>query len=115
MISRNCRIVLCGQSVFLTAIEAGLSALLEVEITHFNPHLPEADKRIMALKPAMVVMDRDSINGNLALGLLNGGLPVVALDAADNGGMLLTARKMTLAGAEDMIRLVSEVVGGEVS
>ena len=54
------RVVICGQSIFLLAIEAGLAALPEVEVSRFDSRLPAVADRIAALEPDVVVVERNS-------------------------------------------------------
>lgn len=105
----TCRVALCGQSVFLIAIEAGLAALPGVEVTRFNPHLPAAAERIMALKPDLVMMEQDKGDSDLALVLLNGGLPLVELDTQHQQAILLTGNVFSISDTADLIRLIEQI------
>jgi ABC-type Fe3+-hydroxamate transport system substrate-binding protein len=107
--THTCRIALCGQSVFLTAIEAGLVTLPGVEVTRFNPHLPEAAERIMALKPDLVMMEQDKADSALALVLLNGGLPLVELDTQHHQARLFTGNTFSISDTTDLIRLIEQI------
>ena len=107
--SRHYHIALCGQSVFLTAIEAGLAALPEVEVTRFNPHLPALTSRILALEPSLVVIESETAGNPLILTCLKWGLPVIELTAADNRGMVMTGQKISITGADDLVRLMAQV------
>jgi ABC-type Fe3+-hydroxamate transport system substrate-binding protein len=104
-----CRIALCGQSLFLTAIEAGLATLPGIEVTRFHPHLPGAAERIMALKPDLVMMEQDKGDSDLALVLLNGGLPLVELDTQHQQAMLLTGNSFSISDTTDLIRLIEQI------
>ena len=53
-------VVICGQSIFLLAIEAGLAALPEVDVARFNPHVPAVADRIATREPDVVVVERDN-------------------------------------------------------
>ncbi len=104
------RIIICGTSIFLSAIEAGLTALPELEVIHFHPHLPGVVERIADLEPDMIVVEQNDTHGDLALALLNRSLPLVELDALTGQGTFLTGRKFPISGAEDMTRLLKQVV-----
>ncbi|MCP4542718.1 MAG: hypothetical protein GY832_36815 [Chloroflexi bacterium] len=104
------RIIICGTSIFLSAIEAGLAAWPGLEVIHFHPHLPGVVERIAALEPDMVVVEQNDAHGDLVLALLSRGLPLVELDAQTGQGTFLTGRKFPISGAEDMVRLLKQVV-----
>ncbi len=103
------RIIICGKSIFLSAIEAGLAALPELEVIHFHPHLPGAMKRIADLEPDMIVVEQNNTHSDLILALLNQNLSLVELDEAGQG-TFLTGRKLPISDAEDMAHFLEQIV-----
>ena len=55
-------------------------------------------------------MEQNDTHDDLALALLSWGLPLVELDARTGQGRLLTGRKFPISGAEDMARLLEQVL-----
>ncbi len=104
------RIIICGTSIFLSAIEAGLATWPGLEVIHFHPHLPGAVERIADLEPDMIVVEQNESHSDLTLALVSRSLPLVELDALTGQGTLLTGRKLPISGAEDMVRLLEQVV-----
>lgn len=98
------RIVICGQSIFIMAIEAGLAQLTELEVVRLNPHLPAVLERISTLQPDLVLIEHYQGYGDLALDILNRGLPLVILNGQKEQGILLTGRAVS---ASDLTELVS--------
>ena len=77
---RTQRVVICGQSIFMVAIEAGLAGLPEVEVIRFDSRLPAVADRIAAVKPKLVLVERISGDGSVGSEMLQRGLPVIELD-----------------------------------
>jgi hypothetical protein len=98
------RIVICGQSVFVMAIEAGLAALPDVEVIRLHAYLPTLIERINALQPDMVVIEHDQNRSDLALALLSRGLPLIVLDGEQTQGLLITGRTFPVS---DLTALVA--------
>lgn len=98
------RIVICGQSLFVQAVEAGLAALAGVEVTRFHTYLPALIERILALQPDMVVIENNHIRSDLALDLVNSGLPLFVLNNEQGQGLLITGQQFSVA---DLTELVS--------
>lgn len=101
--SSESRIVICGQSVFVMAIEARLAALPEVEVTRLHAYLPALMERINALQPDAVVIEYDQNRNDLALALLSQGLPLVVLDSEQSQGLLITGRAFPVADLADLV------------
>ncbi len=103
------RIIICGESIFLSAIESGLATLSGLEVIHFHPHLPDVVARMADLKPDMIIVEQNDTHGDLALALLSRDLPLVKLDAQTGQGTFLTGRKFPISGVEDVTRLLDQV------
>jgi ABC-type Fe3+-hydroxamate transport system substrate-binding protein len=106
-------VVICGQSIFLLAIEAGLAALPEVEVVRVDSHLPGVVDRIAALEPDVVVVERAGGEAELALELLGRGLPVMEIDAAEGTLTILHGHRVPARGAEDLAHAVSSIAAVE--
>jgi len=109
---RHC-IAICGESIFLMAIEAGLAALPGVEVTRFDPHLPDVVARIVSIAPDVVILERGGDDGGLTRELLSHGLLLVELNANQSTVTLLTGHEVTVSGAADLIELVKLIKTGQ--
>ena len=109
VMSHSPRIVVCGKSVFLTAVEAGLTALPGVQVDRLNPHLPGLAARIEALAPDAVLVEWNGRCGELAFRLLDRGLPVIALDANKDTITVLGGRQIEASSAADLIQVIAQV------
>jgi hypothetical protein len=65
----NRRIVVCGSSIFLKVIEAGLNALPRVDVICISPHHPDLMKKIAAYRPDLVVIEDSDKHNNLIVAL----------------------------------------------
>ena len=109
---RHC-IAICGESIFLMAIEAGLAALPGVEVTRFDPHLPDVVARIVSIAPDVVILERGGDDGGLTRELLSHGLLLVELNANQSTVTLLTGHEVSVSGAADLIELVKLIKTGQ--
>ncbi len=107
------RVVICGESIFLMAIEAGLAALPDAEVVRFDPHLPGVVARIVSIAPDIVILERGGDDGGLARELLSHSLLLVELNANQSTVTLLTGHEVTVSGAADLIELVKLIKTGQ--
>jgi hypothetical protein len=83
------RIVICGASIYMLAIESGLSAMAELDVVRINPYLPNTVERISALEPHAVIIELKGKNSPLALEILCQNIPLIVLDEARRSIMVL--------------------------
>jgi len=109
------QIVVCGQSIFMLAIEAGLVALPEVHVVRFNSHLPAVADRIAALEPDAVITDVDEGNRDLALALLERGLPLIELDETQGVLSVLKRHRLPDQSVEGLAQAIEQIATIEQS
>jgi len=102
------RIILCGQSVFLMAIEAGLAALPNMEVKRLNSHLPTILEQIITWQPVLVVIEQNQGCGDLALALVSRNLPVLALTAEHEQALLLTGHAISVTSLAALPQLIKQ-------
>ena len=103
------RVVICGQSIFMLAIEAGLAGLPEVDVVRFNSFLPAVVDRIAALEPDVVLVERDSGDAVLLLALLERGFPLIKLDEAQGVLCVLNRHRVSVQGVEDLAHAIQQI------
>ena len=103
------RIVICGWSVFAMVVESSLIKLPRVEITRLDPRLPGAVDRIAALAPDVVMIERGSGQGDLALALLGQGVPLIELDIEQKRATALTGQQLPAVGISDLAQMIDQV------
>ncbi len=108
------RVVVCGTSVFIMSIEAGLTALPEMEVIRIDPRLPAAVERITALEPDIVLAQQDGACADLTLALVNRGLPLLELDARQNHATLLSGARVMVAGADDLVQVIERALNANL-
>jgi len=109
------QIVVCGQSIFILAIEAGLVALPEVNVVRFNSHLPAVADRIAALEPDAVITDVDEGNRDLALALLERGLPLIEVDETQGVLSVLKRHRLPVQSVEGLAQAIEQIATIEQS
>ncbi len=103
------RVVICGTSVFLMSIEAGLTNKSGMEVVRLNHRLPNAKTRIMALSPDVVIVERGDTRADQARALLSHGLSVVELDASRDTVTVLSGLQFQVSETQDLARLIKEI------
>ncbi len=103
------RIIICGESIFLMAIKAGLAALPEIEVERVTPCLPNLVEQVMAKQPDLIVIEENNDHGDLALTLLSRGLSIVEIHPNSSQVTLLTGHRYPIAELKDMIDLIERV------
>ncbi len=104
------RIIICGRSIFAMVVETSLAELPDLHVTRLDPHLPEALERITDLTPDVVLIERGSGQGDLALTLLSLGIPLIELDGKEKRALALTGYQVPTAGIDDLTRMIEQVV-----
>ncbi len=103
------RIIICGESIFLMSIEAGLAALPEVEVERVTLYLPDLVEQVMDKQPDLIVIEENGSNGDLALALLSRGLSIVKIHPNSSQVTLLTGRRYPITELQDMVHLIEQI------
>jgi hypothetical protein len=96
-------VIICGQSVFVMAIEARLAECPAIEVIRLNIYMPDLLKRILAWEPDMVVLEHNQGHGDLALGLLGRNVPLIVLNAQQDRGLWLTGEPFSISDLPQLI------------
>ncbi len=102
------RIILCGDSMFIKAIEAGLAEHPYLYIQRLDLTMTGLLSRIMAFEPDLVMVAEDETPDDLILALLKHSLPLVQLH--NNQTALLTRQAVSLLCAADIEQLIKKVM-----
>lgn len=101
------RIILCGKSVFLTAVEAALAARPDLKVQRLHPCLPDIAERIVS-RQADVVMVEDT-EEHLILVLLRRDVLLIELNTMNNGFRLLGGLPITISDVDDLVRAIDRI------
>ncbi len=104
------RVVICGTSVFILAIEARLTAIPGMEVIRVDPRLPAAVERITALEPDIVLAQQDGTCTDLTLALVNQGLPLIKLDIGQNEATLLSSVRVPIVETDDLVQMIERAL-----
>jgi hypothetical protein len=104
------RIVICGTSILAMAIEVNLGSLSELDIVRLDPHLPGAVDRITAMKPDVVLLERDLRPEGLVLTLLGCGCLLLELDAATGVLSVLDRHLVPVRRIDDLVQVIGEAL-----
>lgn len=107
--SNTRRIVICGDSIYILALESVLSKMAEGDVVRINPSLPNILERIRLLAPHVVILERHGKNSKLALEIQSQGIPVVALDEAQGSIEVLAGEHSQSAGISELSNLIEKI------
>ena len=106
----NHRIVICGVSIYILAIEAGLSALTKNETIRIDPCSKNSAEDIKLLKPDVVIVEKNSSHSEIMMEILLQDIPVIMLDVAQQSTTFLTKD----LEPQEEIRQLSSIIEGIV-
>jgi len=102
-------IVICGQSIFLLALESALLEVSSSKVTRLHSHLPSVIEHITALHPLVVFIERADEQKDLAWTLLSQEIPLVEIDIKTGRSTLLTGRTISLLDQRDFDALIAQL------
>ena len=100
------QIIICGQSIFLTAIEASLANLPEFVVKRLALSYPGLVERIAAMEPDLILLEGFNGHGELALALLNRGLALLELHPQSGQVTLLSGRQHSITEPKELLQLI---------
>ena len=101
------RIALCGDSLFIKAIEAALAEQPHLRVRRFKPCQAGLLSQITTFEPELVILAVDEVPSDLTLALLQQGWPLVQLGPQQ--AALLTRQPVSLLSVDDVARLLQKM------
>ncbi len=107
------RVVFCGKSVFMTALEASLRDRQALEILLLDASLPDLGQRLEGACPSAIVVDISPPNTQSVLPILrqHPGLPVIGVDLTRNVVTVLTCREYATRTMADLAEVLETEAG----
>jgi hypothetical protein len=103
------RIVIFGNSIYMLAIESGLSAMAEGEVVRVDPYLPNIIESIRVLDPYVVIIERNGKNTELVLENLYHSTPLIVLDEARRSILVLANGHVPKAEISDLTNVIEKI------
>jgi hypothetical protein len=104
------RIVICGDSIYLLAIESGLSSKTEGEVVRIDPYLPNIVESINLLKPCAVIIELDEKNNELVLENLAQSIHLIVLDEAQRSIKVLAKENIPIAEISELTYVIENII-----
>jgi len=104
------RIVICGASIYMLAIETALSAMTEGHVVRIDPHLPNTVERISSLEPHAVIIELDGKNNELVLENLAHSIPLIVLDEAGCSIRVLAGEHVPTAEISELTDVIEKII-----
>lgn len=101
--------VICGQSLFLMAIEAAIVTLPGTDVVRIEK--PTAGQ-LTALAPTLIVSERDTDEAVMRT-LARCDLPFVELDTSASEVRLISTQRVEVKGLEELLRLIGRLTAGD--
>lgn len=101
------RVILCGVSLLLEGVWAGLKSCKDLEIRTLDPSCENVLEVIRVLCPAVFVFDLNAIQMDFQLLLLRQpGLLLVGIDAETHQAFVWSGRREAAMNSTDLIRVM---------
>lgn len=104
------RIVICGVSIYMLAIESALSAMTEGDVVRIDPYLPNTVERISSLEPHAVIIELDGKNNELVLENLAQSIPLIVLDEARCSIKVLAGEHVPIAEISELTDVIEKII-----
>lgn len=104
------RIVICGASIYMLAIESGLSAMVEGDVVRIDPYLPNTVERISSLEPRAIIIELDGKNNELVLEDLAQSIPLIVLDEARCSIKVLAREHVPIAEISELTDVIEKII-----
>jgi len=110
---KRLKVVLYGNSLFLAGVKAVLEEHADLDVTQVDVSLPDAEHRLLAAQPDVVVFDLTAPHALRGISLLRGqpNLPLIGLNANDNTVLVLSARSYEPSTVSDLARVIRAQIG----
>lgn len=107
------RVVIFGKSLLLSGVAASLKRRTELQVSSFDPALPEAAERLAAFRPDVVVFDLASAcpDSVIALWKAQPQLRVIGVDPAKDQVLVLSGETSDVLSAESLVGLIESQSG----
>jgi hypothetical protein len=104
------RIVICGGSIYMLAIETGLTEVVEQDVVRVNPNLPNTLEHINLLDPNVVIIERNRKNNPLAHELLQQGFTLIVLDEAQRAITVLGRERSSRSEISELTCVIEKII-----
>ena len=104
------RVVLYGSSLFISGLDASLSAVSGLEIRRVEGCGGDTLARVQSCAPDVVVIALGPASGDLVLALLRdlSGIILIGLDPESDRLLVLSAQQPVALGAADLIGIIQQ-------
>jgi hypothetical protein len=101
--------IICGDSIYMLAIESWLSGIREGDVVRINPSLPNTLECIKSLEPHVVIIELTGKSNVLALEILGQSIPLIVLDEARRSIMVLTKEEASKAEISELTYVIERI------
>ena len=103
------RVVICGASLYILAIESGLSMLEMGDVVSIDPILPDTVERIRLLQPDVVIIERNGKSNQFALEILFQNIPLLVLDEAQRSITVLVRENIPITEISELTNVIENI------
>jgi ABC-type Fe3+-hydroxamate transport system substrate-binding protein len=105
------RIVICGASIYILAIESGLAAKAEGDVVRINLNHPDTIERVLDYKPSLVILERNGKNDQNTLENLSQDIPLIVLDEARRSVTVLAKDHVAEVEIGELTHMIKKING----
>ena len=110
MMEKRHRVILYGSSVFIAGVEASLADRPGLDVVRVDATLPDAEQRLVGLRPGVVIFDLTVPDSPSAVSFLkeHPGLSLIGLDPNSDTVYVLSSQQHTVLTAGDLARVIEQ-------
>ncbi len=104
------RVAVCGDSLYMAGLAAGLGANPGVAILRLPAVGPALAQALAHLSPSVIAFDLGEMPGDLAISLLRDrpDLILIGIDPSDDSTLVLSGREEQPLSAAELVRMIAE-------
>jgi len=102
----NAPVVVCGNSLLLESVTAGLMLEAKVQVMHLDALQEDVLAQVATLNPQAVIIESHDNNRDLARALLSQGITLVTLDPEESVAMLVQGIRIPVTSMAELAQVI---------
>ncbi|MBN2048545.1 MAG: hypothetical protein JW750_11940 [Anaerolineaceae bacterium] len=103
------RVLLCGNSLFVSGLQASLEIASELELQMIEPQMDRIYERVKTWKPEVLILETGLLKETFSLSLLNDypEIRLISLDLDDNRLLVLSGSTSEQPTTEGLLQVIA--------
>jgi hypothetical protein len=106
MVKKRFRVLVCGSSIFMNALQASLNQQNRLEVVCINRYLPEFIPRLLKEDPDLVILMEADLNFTVFQGLIQNQIRVCVINSPTGEATLFSQDQVAFDDIDGLIGLI---------